>query len=235
MKFLWTLFVFTSSAFAIIDGSPVDPASQIAKNTVYLDLGKTKCSGIYLEQGVILTAAHCFEHTPAKTPIQIKFGVSVANPVAVITTSDFVVSKDFDLALIFFTATVPTSAQTAEVLPVADMIKSGALMRVAGYGDVQPSEKMTEPSPSLQSKLLRIDAIANDDVEFSQSLGGTCVGDSGGPAYVEFNQHEYLWGVSSYLEAPDDVEMCHGDSHYVNILSHLKWIADQHALFLKAK
>lgn len=66
-----------------------------------------------------------------------------------------------------------------------------------------------------------ISKIHTSEVELDEKKAGTCVGDSGGPAFIKINDSYFLFGVTSRGSA-----FCDEVGVYTNALYFLKWIND---------
>ena len=66
-----------------------------------------------------------------------------------------------------------------------------------------------------------IASIQKTELTLNEKKAGTCVGDSGGPAYIEKEGHYFLFGITSR-----GTKFCEDDGVYTNALSYEKWIRE---------
>lgn len=66
-----------------------------------------------------------------------------------------------------------------------------------------------------------ISMVVATEVFLDEKNGGTCSGDSGGPAYIEKNGQYYLFGITSRGTA-----FCDDAGVYTNALTYKQWIQD---------
>jgi secreted trypsin-like serine protease len=133
--------------------------------------------------------------------------------------------KDWgDLALVHMSADAPTSARPAKLLAQASLLTKGAVVTLAGYGQIGSAE--TAPA----GVLMRVDVTIQDalwgstEVLMDQRSGkGACHGDSGGPAFVRSGRDLLLFGVTSRGVGDRDVQ-CVNSAAYTNIIPYRQWI-----------
>ena len=66
-----------------------------------------------------------------------------------------------------------------------------------------------------------ISSVQETEVRLDETKAGTCSGDSGGPAYIEKDGVNYLFGITSRGS-----ELCNGYGVYTNALEFSTWIQD---------
>ncbi|WP_413560232.1 S1 family peptidase [Bdellovibrio sp. HCB209] len=127
----------------------------------------------------------------------------------------------YDLALIKFKGTAPEEFTPAEFLPDLNLLQEGTPVYVAGYGVSEVESRKFEQGDTLKQGeeslcddqgciairfsgdgLLRwaqapIAKVLPTEVQLNEEQGGTCGGDSGGPAFVMVDGKFKLFGVTS--------------------------------------
>lgn len=64
-----------------------------------------------------------------------------------------------------------------------------------------------------------IEGFTKSEIRLDEREGGTCMGDSGGPAYIEKKNELFLFGITSRGSA-----LCDAVGVYTSVPYHLKWI-----------
>ncbi|MEN0059113.1 MAG: trypsin-like serine protease, partial [Bdellovibrio sp.] len=123
----------------------------------------------------------------------------------------------YDFALLKLNQEAPAKAEVAEILEDVSALARGATVTAAGYGLVKDLPQ--EESTVLQKTQLKIIDSVGSEVAVDQSQGsGICSGDSGGPAFIEVNGKQYVWGVASRVgnyQEPD--KYCSGVGVHGNV------------------
>jgi secreted trypsin-like serine protease len=221
---------------SIIGGIPVKPGEAIARSIVGVvdSFTKMTCSASILSNSLAVTAAHCV-------------AASVAEDVYVIFGTDINVSKDRrrivgyriyqnsrnildepknvgDIAVVKFSGGLPSGYAPAELVADSELIKTGAVVTLAGYG---MSNATTKEGVGILRKANTqiVDATwSKTEILIDQSKGkGACRGDSGGPAYLASPKSLLLFGVTS-RGIKDPNYQCNAYVAYTNVLSYLSWI-----------
>jgi len=239
----------TSSA-PIIGGKKIQEDDVIGKSTVALiaDVitkdgrrGQGTCTGSLLRSNVILTAAHCVPQGPdvQEASIYVVFGKDLRkeNEIKVRLVTDYVIHEkygkanfsgedDNDIALLKFSGDLPEGYQVAELLQDDSLVKPDSKVTLAGYGFV-----WTDGEESYSDNTLRkvdvnvIEHFGNTEVVLDQSKGrGACHGDSGGPAFLEVEGKQLIWGITSRGGGLDGVDDCSYFSIYTKVNPHLQFI-----------
>lgn len=159
------------------------------------------CSGTVIavadDTAVVLTAAHC---VPADRVI---VGDDRDDPTASYVVLDERVHPayathgfPYDYALLRLVGVPSDLAWIPALTPAVDSIAAGTPLTLVGYG-------VTSPTGSTNTARRAFDAVAGQVTEvsiiFSNALGGTCFGDSGGPALT--TGIERVAGVASFGDA----------------------------------
>ncbi len=244
-----TIHLDNSSA-SIIGGKKIQADDVIGKSTVALiaDIittdgkrGQGICTGSLLRSNVVLTAAHCIPQGPEvkEASIYVVFGKDLRkeNEVKVRLVTDYVIHEkygkanlsgedDNDIALLKFSGDLPEGYQLAELLQNDSLVQPTTKVTLAGYGFV-----WTDGEESYSDNTLRkvevnvIENFGHTEVVLDQSRGrGACHGDSGGPAFLEVDGKQLVWGITSRGGGLDGVDDCSYFSIYTKVNPHLEFI-----------
>ncbi len=209
----------TENTVQIIGGNVVTYGDPIMASTVGLvDLDSNAiCSGTLIGNDLVLTAGHCIGKDPSQ--MLIYFG----NNMLEATTADFrkvvdaLVYPEFDpnrpdnmgdMGLIRFHPGqgIPNWAKPAKIYPDFKKLESTTSLIVAGFG-VNKSWLWETGEGLLRRANLKISDphYTQTEILLDQNVRrGACVGDSGGPAYIETNGQIYFVGV---ISRGDDVRL----------------------------
>ncbi len=185
--------VVASAGAPITAGSPDSGDDGVA---ALLRDGEPTCSATLVAPAVLVTAAHCVD--PAIAPTHAFFGAAPPTGEQ-IRVGDVHAHPAFDpIALADDIAVVllaePASAAPWPVPERALDLLPGTRLRLVGFGrtaadDQQPAGKRTGTTV--------IESATAADFRFGPDPSQTCLGDSGGPGFVDADGLEVLAGVTS--------------------------------------
>jgi V8-like Glu-specific endopeptidase len=181
------------------------------------------CSGTLIAPRVVITAGHCLQDgsfDPDK--LQILFGTGRPGDEAVVLdVIDYQVHPGYsarglenDLALVLLSDEAPTTATAWPILatPLSDQ-DVGQQLRIVGYGLESPYSGDTGDKRQGWTTL---SSYTVETLVFGPDPSQTCMGDSGGPIFIEKYGVEYLLAVASAGDAACEEHAVNSraDAHY---------------------
>ena len=238
---LFTFATHAQAHETIIGGSNVFSSDPIASTTVALYFSSASprqtaefsgegsiCTGSILDSGTILTAAHCVanfssgvvvfntdikNHTPANTR-----QISSVKVYAKLTNSNMSAEQQ-DVATVSFLGGLPSGFHAVQYLPrtsLVNLLQPGASIILAGYGVTTYNPANPIASSSTAGVLRKVTTKIEKAGKYNLWVGfvgkTACHGDSGGPAFINYQGTLYLVGVTSRSTRPTGD--CNGDSIY---------------------
>lgn len=236
---------------SIIGGEIVEKSDVISKSTVAIiasvvtadnEEGQFICTGSMLKSNIVLTAAHCVPEVGdmfKQVELFVIFNTDLhqMKPTDVRKVIDYAIHDDYgtanefgeddhDMALIKISGTMPAGYQLAKFLNDESVLKPGAKVTLAGYGLIETDGVNTKSDEKLRKVDVEIvEDFGKYEVLLDQTQGkGACHGDSGGPAFIELNGTQYVWGVTSRGAGKNGVDDCSLVSVYTKIKAESEFI-----------
>ncbi len=197
----------------IVGGREVETGQWPA--VVAITAGDELCTGTTVAPDLILTAAHCFRTAREGEPVTIHFGERINS--RVVESAEWTTHPDFcgepscsDIGHDFAYVRVPSAAEqlNSYIRPLHDPANWGEIplnprVTLVGFGHFSP-EALGAGGGVKREVVVAAEAI--DSVWNSFVAGGngadSCLGDSGGPALIEFEHEWRLLGVLSRGRLP---------------------------------
>lgn len=232
---------------AVVGGEPVssqEPSvSSIVGVHVYSDESSPillrVCGGTLVDDYTVITAAHCFPTKPKVLKVKLLHGDSISSVVEGVqqrSADNFLVHPDYredskskdslyDIAVIKFSGEPFLGAKPVPLLPpqFSHYLKKGAPIRVAGYGVID--RKHTEELNPLHVVDLKIGNpnYSSTQISLTQFKKGICIGDSGGPAWVDIDGQLFLAAVAKSTQIVLGVK-CSGNTVFTRVDRYYDWI-----------
>lgn len=228
----------------IIGGSPLANGSTISKSTVAVydvDAGAL-CSGSLIAKDIVVSAAHCVGSNVKSMVIifdvdkdKILGSAQSLKDIlknskvrqvqrAVVATAWAAHQNDpkdeGDISVIKFAGVLPAGFAPIDRLKDAKVLKKGSVVTLAGYGI---TNGVTHAGAGVLRQVqvqISNPTFGATEIEMDQTHGkGACHGDSGGPALINVNGKNFLFGVTSRGEK-DPANTCTRFAVYTNTVSY---------------
>lgn len=166
------------------------------------EAGDIFCSGTLVAEQVVLTAAHCVQDRVA-TDLRVHFGVTADDGVRVRVIAsaihpDFVPAPAYDNDLAMLLLEAPVGSDVATPARLATCVAAplvGADVKLVGFGRADTADL---GPPFKREGSAEVRWVQGATFTSGALPSQACHGDSGGPAYLRFAEHDYLVGVVSH-------------------------------------
>lgn len=233
------LLCWYGSAAAMVGSAP--PAPKFANAVVMLAGQHGFCSGVAIARDLVLTAAHCvLTGTDYRLVVMGTGGQPSLKPIGTIARHPQFDAEAVrrhrttaDVALLKFADAV--SSAPVPLGPADVKVGAGDLFLVAGYGLATPGDGRsggtvrtatlvaTGQPGTLQIRLM-------DPATRNERAGlGACVGDSGGPVFMNADGALAVIGVVSWSTGPRNAEGCGGLTGVTPLARYRAWVVEQAA------
>jgi hypothetical protein len=229
--------VWCGPAVAMVGGAPSAP--KFAHAVVMLAGQQGFCSGTAIARDLVLTAAHCvLPGTDYRLVVPGTAGRPTLTPIAAIARHPQFDTQAVqrhrataDVALLKFAR--PVTSAPIPLGPAGLKVSVGDTFLVAGYGLATPGDGRsggtvrtatliaTGQPGTLQLRLM-------DPTTKNERSGlGACVGDSGGPVFMNAGGALAVIGVVSWSTGPKNVEGCGGLTGVTPLTRYRPWLVEQ--------
>ncbi len=188
------------------------------------------CTGSILDSGTILTAAHCVigakqgvvifstdikNHNPANTR-----QISAVKVYARLSNTAATASEQRDIATVTFLGGLPAGYKPVQTISsqaaLTNSLQAGGSIVLAGYGvtSYNPANPIgsSATAGTLRKVTTKIEKVGTSNLWVGFVGKTACHGDSGGPAFINYQGEMVLVGVTSRSTRPTGD--CNGDSIY---------------------
>ena len=213
-----TSAIQTQNPTGIIGGEAAKSTDAVTASTVslvtnYLGRARSFCTGTLISENLVLTATHCLQNMDTKE-FRIFFGetlpqsfddVNMRNVKAAVTHPDYKFELDpienvftgfNDIGLVMLEGEAPSFAKPVAILNDT-VLTIGQKLLLAGYGLVNEVSVPAQKATGLNFVHVTIAKLFSNIIVTEQSNAqGACVGDSGGPAYLETENGLIVLGIT---------------------------------------
>ena len=242
-QFFALLLIFFGGAFvsadpeiSVVHGHPVDPNDPVAKVTVGVyghELGmETVCTGTLIAEDLAVTAGHC-----KGTADELRLGLDLKGnhviriPIVAKATTFSWWGFQNDITLLYFKGGIPQGYAKADILPMNHLLVKGEKLLIAGFGETKNNQgdygKLRAAPNFIGEPTNKKGEVVLEAIDGA----GACHGDSGGPAFITYDQHLYFFGVDS---RSGFWGTCGHREIYTDVRAHLEWIGKMAAKFRSA-
>jgi hypothetical protein len=192
--------------------------------------GIGRCTGTLISPVLVLTAAHCVDTSTAED-VEVGFGHNANSAISYVEVKEVWIHPEWesnayvlrnDIAMLRLKRPAPAEIEPIPFLPDTLRLTQddvGKMHELVGFGQTDPINdystgiKMTITLPishicGSSACVETVDGqtimINRNNICHKKTNGGTCFGDSGGPAFFFRNNREYVVGVHSYHLGEED-------------------------------
>lgn len=225
----------TSAALADLPGiAKLEPERDLSPSSV----SKGHCSATRIAEDWFITAAHCVDEDYDRLTIRVGHEV-LSSPITARTSADYAVCHSAyggreggyanDIALLRVPGDTLPEIGTPPIVRFGELSASFSPVnfpeaRIGGWGTTSFGGDLSD---YLQKADLDVDGIGAAVISLNSRDGkGPCVGDSGGPLFVQEGEDYVLMGVLSTVAARPGGQVCQGDyvATYTNLSGYSDWI-----------
>lgn len=226
----------------ITDGRPAGPLFAQSVVGVYDPVRQQLCSGTLIAKNLVLTAAHCVAEATAELTVyggvNLKDQTAMSTPVLDVRIHPFYapnsLTERFDLAVLKIKSQELPAAYAPAQLPKENIsVVSKDFLYLVGYGTTSEHKDDDAILRMTFRKAVKISQKTGTEFQLHTEKGrGTCVGDSGGPVFLQKKNEFTLVGVTSfsYRKNPttktDYKDACRSITVFTNVMANLKWIRE---------
>jgi hypothetical protein len=235
----------------IFGGTPVSDDDELTTAVFQLKFtvngDDNICTASRIGPRTLITAAHCAQSEKIQAWQQGKLFAEISEKIVhpkylerksqITRKKQWTQGNEFDVALLFLPSSLSASGGHPEG-SIFDLVdgdwtptENSEPIWAAGFGWASYNAMSGARGGDNELKQVEMKSRSSERKEilsFLQTEGkGICVGDSGGPAFSNFQQKLKLYGVAISVQNPGNASVCQGASSFINVARLRPWI-DRH-------
>lgn len=223
-----------SRMVVLVDASKRSSIGFIRNGQEVFPIERSLCTGTFISDSIVLTAAHCIEEAPFK--MRIVYSENASDKSAKTSEVEQVLIhtgyiKDAakptnDIALIKIKGERPADYTVSSMTTIPATKNTFSLMSI-GYGLTDSNQKTAGVLRRAFTTGISYDPLSPTFTIDQSDGNGVCEGDSGGPGFVLKDGEFAVLGVATSVYSfvkENDKYACEHFGIYTNVFYHANWI-----------